>query len=120
MVKRKASGALEAEVLAALWAAGEPLSPEDVRRQLATELAYTTVTTILTRLWEKGAVQRAADGRRYLYSPVLDQAGMTARRMRALLDGQDDQAVVLSQFVANLDADAQAALRRALDRGKRK
>jgi predicted transcriptional regulator len=115
MVKRRGPGMLEAEVLATLWAAEGPLSAEEVRRRLASDLAYTTVTTILVRLQEKGAVRRHVHGRGYAYTPVLDQAGLVANRMRALLDDQTDRVGVLSQFVAGLDATTQAAARRALE-----
>ena len=114
MGARRGPGELEAEVLAALWAAAEPLTPEALRGRLGSELAYTTVTTILARLYEKGAVGREPQGRGYRYFPVLDQQGLTARRMRALLDGHADQAGVLSHFVDTLDAVTLAALRRAL------
>jgi predicted transcriptional regulator len=111
---RRAPGTLEAEVLAALWAAEEPLTPEDVRLVLEEQLAYTTVSTILARLHEKGAVGREAKGRGYTYFPVMDQQGLTARRMRALLDGQADRAGVLSRFVDSLDPKTLAALQRVL------
>ena len=117
MVRRRAPGMLEAEVLATLWAAGEPLSAEEVRRRSGTDVAYTTVTTILARLYEKGAVSREMSGRGYSYAPVLDQAGLTAKRMRALLDDEADQVGVLSRFVAGLDTKALTALRRALGPG---
>lgn len=116
MVNRRAKGALEAEVLAVLWAGEGPLSPEQVRKALPGELAYTTVMTILVRLYEKGVVTRQAGGRGYRYSPVLDQAGLTAKRMQALLDGQADRAGVLSRFVDGLDTKTLASLRRALQR----
>lgn len=122
MSARRGPGELEAEVLAALWAADEPLTPEGLRGRLGSELAYTTVTTILARLFEKGAVGREPQGRGYCYFPLLDQQGLTARRMRALLEGHSDQAGVLSRFVDALDAASLAALRRALgpkaDRGR--
>lgn len=114
---RRAPGTLEAEVLAALWAADEPLTPDDVRAALDRDLAYTTVNTILTRLHDKGAVGRQPRGRGYCYFPVMDHQGLTARRMRALLDGHADQAGVLSRFVDSLDPKSVAALRRALGGG---
>jgi predicted transcriptional regulator len=41
----------------------------------ADTLAYTTVVTILTRLFEKNALSRERDGRAYRYAPVADEAG---------------------------------------------
>jgi predicted transcriptional regulator len=107
---------LEAEVLATLWAADEALSPDEVRRRLDSELAYTTVATILARLCEKGAVSRSMTGRGYSYAPILDHAALTARRMQALLEDESDRAGVLSRFVASLDSEALGALRRAMAR----
>ncbi|MGH3825752.1 MAG: BlaI/MecI/CopY family transcriptional regulator, partial [Pseudonocardiaceae bacterium] len=44
---RRAAGELEAEVLAALWAADGPLTAAHVRRAVSGGLAYNTVQTIL-------------------------------------------------------------------------
>lgn len=97
-----------------LWAAGEPLTPEQVRRRLPGDLAYTTVMTILVRLVDKGAVSRRQQGRSFEYEPRLDQAGLAAERMRSVLESERDQAGVLSRFVEGLDAASAATLRRAL------
>jgi predicted transcriptional regulator len=99
---RRPAGALEAEVLAALWAADRPLTPREVQDQLGGELAYTTVMTALSRLHQKGTVGRERAGRAYAYSAVLDQAGIAATRMRALLDAGHDRAAVLTRFVGSL------------------
>ena len=115
MIGRRAAGSLESEILAVLWAADEPLRAEEVRRRLGSDLAHTTVNTILGRLHEKGAVERHTGGRSYRYRPVLDQAGLTARRMQALLDGGPDRTGVLSRFVDGLDRRTLQALRRLLD-----
>ncbi len=112
---RRASGRLEAEVLAVLWASPEPVSAEEVRVRLGGGLAHTTVSTILARLHAKGAVIRELVSRNYVYRPVLDEAGLVASRMRALLEDQRDRTGVLSQFVAGLDRRALEALRQALE-----
>ena len=51
--RRRARGELESEVMAALWSAGEPLTPAGVQAALGGGLAYNTVQTILSRLLEK-------------------------------------------------------------------
>jgi len=117
---RRASGELEAAVLAVLWDAGEPLSPGDVRDRLSAadhgiDLAYTTVVTILTRLREKRALTRARDGRAYRYAPAADAAGLAARRLAALLDEQPDREAVLSRFVADLSGRDEQVLRALLE-----
>jgi predicted transcriptional regulator len=107
---RRPAGALENEVLAALWAASEPMTPAQVQELLGSGLAYTTVMTILSRLHEKGAVTRERAGRAYAYAAVLDQAGIAAAQMRALLDRGVDRAAVLAQFVDGLSSDDERAL----------
>lgn len=111
---RRAAGDLESEVLAALWAAGRPLTPAEAVEAVSGDLAYTTVQTILSRLVVKGAAQRETVGRAYAYSPVLDQAGVVASRMRAVLDSGGDQREVLTRFVGTLSADEEDALARLL------
>jgi predicted transcriptional regulator len=113
--KRRASGGLESEVLATLWAAGEPLTAGDVVDALGGELAYNTVQTILTRLHGKGAVHREQAGRAHAYTPVLDQAGLAANRMRAVLDRGGDHAAVLRQFIGTLNPDEEATLARLIN-----
>jgi predicted transcriptional regulator len=99
---RRPAGSLEQEVLAALAAAGRPLTPAEVREDLGRDLAYTTVLTALTRLYEKGALTRGRQGRAYAYTVAADSATLTARRMRQLLASDTDRATVLSRFVAEL------------------
>jgi len=113
--QRRESGGLEAEVLAALWAADTPLTPGEVVDAVGGDLAYNTVQTILTRLYQKGAVRRELAGRAHAYTPLLDEAGLAARRMRAVLDRGGDQAAVLSQFVGTLSPDEEKTLSRLLN-----
>ncbi|MFI6876604.1 BlaI/MecI/CopY family transcriptional regulator [Streptomyces sp. NPDC050400] len=119
MDERRPAGELEAAVLATLWAADAPLTPGQVQGELASGLARTTVTTILTRLYEKGIVDRARQGRGYAYFPVQDAAGLTARRMHTELDRDTDRETVLARFVAQLDPGDEEVLRRLLEADER-
>lgn len=112
---RRASGELEAAVLAVLHAAGMPLSPGTVRERLSGELAYTTVVTILSRLQAKGVLQRTRTGRAYTYAPVADEPGLAARRMARVLAGEPDREAVLARFVNSLSTSDEQLLRRMLD-----
>ncbi|WP_327066634.1 BlaI/MecI/CopY family transcriptional regulator [Kitasatospora sp. NBC_01250] len=115
---RRSSGELEAQVLAALWAADRPLTPHDVQAALGGELARTTIATILARLHEKGTVGRTRAGRAYAYTPtVQDPAGLAARRMRTELDREQDRSTVLARFVSDLSADDERLLRELLGDG---
>ncbi|MGH3430511.1 MAG: BlaI/MecI/CopY family transcriptional regulator, partial [Mycobacteriales bacterium] len=51
---RRAPGTLEGEVLAILWAADAPMTASEVQQRMDSELAYSTVVTILSRLHDKG------------------------------------------------------------------
>jgi predicted transcriptional regulator len=104
-------GSLEANVLEQLWGSTEPLTPSDVQAGLGADLAYTTVMTILNRLWKKGLVDRAKLGRAYAYSPTLTQAEFLAERMRGELVRTKDREAVLSRFVDKLSKRDTAALR---------
>ncbi|MDJ0384843.1 BlaI/MecI/CopY family transcriptional regulator [Streptomyces sp. G-G2] len=113
--ERRPAGELEATVLAALWAAGAPLTPAQVQGALGTSHARTTVTTILTRLHEKGSVSRTRSGRGFAYLPTEDASGLTARRMHSELEKTEDRGAVLSRFVSRLSDDDEALLRSLLD-----
>ena len=104
--ERRPRGGLERQVLACLSAAQQPLTPSEVLQAVGGGLAYTTVMTTLTRLFEKGALQRETVGRAYAYSLAADpgaaQSAVAAQRMRRVLDAGEDRAGVLTRFVADL------------------
>ncbi|MFE2036780.1 BlaI/MecI/CopY family transcriptional regulator [Streptomyces scopuliridis] len=116
--ERRPAGELEAGVLAALWAAEEPLTPGRVQEALGGSLARTTVTTILSRLYEKGSVTRIRSGRGYAYSPTEDAPGLTARRMHSELAKDEDRSAVLARFVSQLNDEDERMLRSLLDGGE--
>jgi predicted transcriptional regulator len=114
---RRPAGALEAEVLAVLRAAGMPLSAGQARERLAVpqrhELSYSTVVTILSRLHAKGLVTRERAGRGFAYAP-LDAASVAAGQMSRALDAGADRGAVLSSFVSGLSGRDARLLRRLL------
>ncbi len=115
MTDRRPTGALEREVLAQLWTMPEGGTPADVLEAMDTDLAYTTVMTILTRLWEKGLVGRRRRGRAYVYRPKLTEAELAAERMRETLEGASDPKAALSRFVDGLSSRETRTLRSLLD-----
>ncbi|OLZ73595.1 CopY family transcriptional regulator [Streptomyces sp. IMTB 2501] len=120
--ERRPAGELEASVMAALWAAAAPQTPGQVQRSLGADLARTTVTTILTRLHDKGVVERHRQGRGYAYLPVRDVRdahGLTARRMHSELDRDSDRETVLARFVAQLSPHDERILRDLLEPDER-
>ena len=111
---RRARGELESGVLAALWAADEPLTARQVLERLPGDLAYTTVLTILSRLHGKGMLVRQPAGRGYAYAPVRDEASDTAVRMHGLLERGSDREAVLTRFVNELSPEDEQLLHRLL------
>ncbi len=60
------AGALEAEVLALLQACRQAQTPGEVLQRLGT-MSYSTVVTVLSRLFDKGLLARSKQGRAYAY-----------------------------------------------------
>ncbi|MFJ8790734.1 BlaI/MecI/CopY family transcriptional regulator [Streptomyces sp. NPDC102462] len=112
---RRAQGALETQVLAALHEAGGPVTAGWVQDHLAADLAYTTVMTVLARLLAKDAVTRRREGRSFVWLPAADGAGLAALKMHKVLDGERDRRAVLASFVTTLPEDDEQLLRELLD-----
>ena len=112
---RRRLGPLERATMTVFW--DEPdryLTVRQVNERLDTELAYTTVMTLLSRLHAKGHLERRREGRAWAYRPVLSRSEHAARAMTAALHESDDHADALLQFVEHLTAEDQQALRRRL------
>ena len=110
---RRADGTLESDVLRALWAIDRPASPSEVIDMMGTDLAYTSIATVLGRLCEKGLAVRERDGRAFMYAAVSSEADLTAKRLRSILDSTADRESAIAGFVGVLDP-AEAAQLRAL------
>lgn len=115
---RRRAGELTGLVLDILRQAGRPLTPGEVLSRLdelgTGPLAYTTVVTILSRLHAQGIADRSRVGRAYAYRAAAGRAQLTARRMRRLLDAEDDPADVLASFVDGLSDRDERVLRELL------
>ena len=72
-----ALGALETEVMEAIWRSGGEVRVRDVHARFQARLAYTTVMTTMDRLYKKGLLERRKEGRAFLYSARV------TRRQRA-------------------------------------
>jgi len=108
--EQDAAGGLTQRIWQVLLDSGQALTPGQVRDALGGGWAYTTVTTVLTRLVSYGAVARRRAGRSYVYTAVADRAELTARRMTRLLDSGEDRAAVLARFVDVLSDDDEKLL----------
>jgi predicted transcriptional regulator len=61
----------ELDVMAVLWARGSG-TVNEVRDALAGDFAYTTVSTVLRTLEEKGYVRHVPEGKAHRYTPTVD------------------------------------------------
>jgi predicted transcriptional regulator len=97
-------GDLESEVLEQLWLAADPLSGRELWERLDDESrAYTTVMTILSRLVDKGLVEREVRGRGHVYRAAGDPDELTAQAISSLLAATTDPRSALAHFVEGLD-----------------
>ncbi len=114
-------GSLETEVLAALRELKEAPA-RDVRRVLERRgfrVAYTTVATILSRLYEKDLVQRRREtcrgGERYVYRPAAVEQKYLVNLLRGVVAMFGPAGVVhLNEELAKLDPSQERELRRRL------
>ena len=118
-------GPLEAHVLCVVWKRGNAT----VRELLAeghVKVAYTTVLTTLDRLFKKGLLDRAPDGRAYRYSPRQTQEEFNktlfAADVERLLNSARHPAAPISFLVDAVTGHDQALLeelKRTVDRKRR-
>lgn len=77
----------EHAVMDVLWDKS-PLTASDVAQATAADRGWSvqTVKTLLSRLVAKQAVAHEADGRRFLYRPLVERSAFAAGESRRLLD----------------------------------
>ncbi len=110
-------GELEGAIMDTLWERGGWLTPGEVHGALQRqgyELAYTTVMTVLVRLWQKERVRRQRDGRAYAYHPVISREQYVAATMEEALAAARDRSAALSHFLRALGPADRVQLRRLL------
>lgn len=93
-------GELESAVMDIMWDADSPRSVRDVRTDLqrGREIAYTTVMTVMERLFRKQMLTRSEDGKAYLYQPAMSRADYAADVMAAALADTEDRTAALVHF----------------------
>jgi len=101
-------GDLQLAIMRALWARGEATVAE-VHEDLEPErgLALTTIATMLVKLEKKGVVGHRAEGRRFIYQPLVDER-LVRRSMVAELTSQlfrGDVTALVSHLLSEHDVD---------------
>lgn len=75
----------ELDVIGVLWSAGSGTVTE-VRAQLADDLAYTTVLSILRIMESKGFVRHEEEGKAHRYYPLIAREDAGSYGIRRLID----------------------------------
>jgi BlaI family transcriptional regulator, penicillinase repressor len=102
-------GDLQLAIMRVLWSRGEATVAE-VHETLEPErgLALTTIATMLTKMEKKGVVEHRAEGRRFIYQPLVseDQVrhSMVADLTSQLFRG--DVTALVNHLLAEHDIDA--------------
>jgi predicted transcriptional regulator len=112
----RALGDLETAIMDRMWSSQGPTSVRDVLEDLRRDrtIAYTTVMTVMDKLYKKGLLRRHPEGRAYLYEPTTTNEAYTAQIMQDVLAHGGNQAMTLVHFLERLTLDEQTALGTAL------
>ena len=113
----KRFGELESTVMDRIWRQGRPLAVREVHEELKAEraIAYTTVMTVMDKLYAKGWLRREPRGRAYVYESVASREEYTARLMREALSTSDNHAAAFVHFLGQLSDTEAQALKAALE-----
>jgi len=106
-------GGLESKVMEVLWTASFPLSVRNVHDALSasSDLAYTTVMTVLDRLAKKHILLRDRDGKAWLYRPAASREQMLVGEvLEALRHPGVDAESFATALVAGLTAGERSLL----------
>ncbi|HEX7180821.1 MAG TPA: BlaI/MecI/CopY family transcriptional regulator [Thermoanaerobaculia bacterium] len=103
-------GDLQLAIMRVLWGHGEA-TVADVHETLEPErgLALTTIATMLAKMEKKGVVDHRAEGRRFIYRPLVSEsqvrhsmvAGLTSQLFRG------DVTALVNHLLSEHDIDAQ-------------
>ncbi|WP_238011681.1 BlaI/MecI/CopY family transcriptional regulator [Dactylosporangium sp. AC04546] len=115
-------GDLEAAIMQHMWDVAGPVTVRDVHTALTAErpLAYTTVLTVMDKLFRKGWLRRERDGKAHRYTVAITREQYGAGLMREALSDSGDREVALLDFVRQMTLEEAVALRAALDTFERK
>lgn len=115
----------ELELMQILWKKGES-SVADVLEAIheTPKPAYTTVSTLLRILEQKGIVRTRKEGRGHLYIPILTREEYEAKAVRQVVNRvfEGTPVALVKQLLSSVDLDPRELdeIRALLDKGARK
>jgi predicted transcriptional regulator len=119
-------GPLERTLMDLIWDRDDHVTVRDLIDEPGIRgLAYTTVMTILDRLWQKGFVARRRVGRAYSYRARTTREEYLSSLVGQVFAASDDRRSVLLGFAREIDGEDLAELRKMIrdvekERTKRK
>lgn len=109
---------LELEMMQVLWRQG-PSNVQAVHAGLHSDLAYTTVQTVLNVLFQKGRVRRTLKGRTYEYRPAASKESVLGQAVRDLIrrmfGGSSEELVMSLVKTRQIDPATLARLSRRIE-----
>jgi predicted transcriptional regulator len=119
MSKRaRQQGELEKLILDVLWDAKNPLTSHEILEvaNKNSDLALTTILTVLSRLEDTGLILRqAGEGRAFLFTASQSREQHTADMMLQLFSNSSNPALAFSHFADGLSPSQLKALRKSLE-----
>lgn len=87
MAPENSLGPLEADIMQVIWKQ-QKVTVQDVYDSLSAErsIAYNTVMTVMTRLAQKGILERQKQGRAYLYVPTTSKSDVAKGMLQYIVD----------------------------------
>jgi BlaI family transcriptional regulator, penicillinase repressor len=126
VTRERQLGPLESSLLNTLWKLQSGATVRELLAGSHVTAAYTTVMTTLDRLYKKGILDRAAEGRAFRYRARQTEqefkANIVAAEVQRLLSSTSDPAIPLSflvDTVSNYDSAFLDELQRAVQRKRR-
>lgn len=119
-------GPLERALMDQIWDRDDHVTVRDLIDEPGIRgLAYTTVMTVLDRLWQKGFVARRRVGRAYSYRARTTREHYLSSLVGQVFAASEDRRSVLLGFARKIDGDDLAELRKMIrdvekERTKRK
>ena len=97
---------LELDIMKAVWRR-PPITVRDVQEAIrpSRQLAYTTVMTIMDRLYHKGFLTRALHSRTHYYEPVIDYTAVRDQAVETLINSFFGSKEKLKEFLEGQASD---------------
>src|SRR5262245_24312652 len=92
--------ALELDIMKAVWRQ-PPITVRDVQAEIrpGRQLAYTTVMTIMDRLYHKGFLKRTLQSRTHYYEPAIDYSEVRDEAVEILIESFFGSREKLKEFL---------------------